>query len=82
MRISYNEELESKEFEVIQFGKYQSEDNLKVRILIYHILKVKATFPLNSFIVLHCSANCLLDQMTSRAFSYSVLQGYSGLELD
>lgn len=31
--------------EVSQFGKVQSEDNLKVRILTYCIAKENATFP-------------------------------------
>lgn len=69
LQLRFDRNWKAKSMRFFQFGNYQSEDNEKIRILILYILKVKATFPLNSFIVLHYSAGFLLDQMTFRTSS-------------
>lgn len=51
LQLRFDRNWKAKSMRFFQFGNYQSEDNLKTRILILYILKIKASFSLNSFIV-------------------------------
>lgn len=82
LKLRFDKNWESKEFEVSQFGKNQSEENLKVRILNRLYVKGKVCLSLSSFLVPRCSASCQFDQEISRISSCSVLQGTQGPELD